>query len=64
MDADPQHAAAAPGHRRGVPWCMPAGLTDAAYPNGAEFLRGEPNRNAYHPADPGRRGRSGQARRT
>ena len=64
MDADPQHAAAAPGHRRGVPRRMPAGLADAAHPNGAEFLRGEPDRNAYHPADPGRRGRSGQARRT
>ena len=43
MDAHQKHSIVASGYRRGVPRRMSSGILNAAYPNGAAFLRGEPD---------------------
>lgn len=43
MDAYQKHSIVASGYRRGVPRRMSSGILNAAYPNGAAFLRGEPD---------------------
>ena len=37
MDPYPQHAAAASGHRRGVPGRLPARIADAAHPEASQI---------------------------